>query len=60
MSIKDVVFQSPTSLRDRYMRLMATKQQPHLNMGRKGTWRSIQVDPYIYYSGAAKIAGELA
>lgn len=37
LSMTTVGFQSPTHLRNMYIRLMATKQQPHLNMERKDT-----------------------
>lgn len=35
-SVMIVSFQSPITLRDTFMTLMATKQEPHLSMGRKG------------------------
>lgn len=35
-SVMIVSFQCPITLRDTFMRLMATKQEPHLSMGRKG------------------------
>ncbi len=50
LSMTTVFYQSPTLLRDTYMRHMATNQQRHLCMGRKER-RSIKVYAYMYCSG---------
>ena len=47
MSMMTLVFQSPTSLRNTHITTpMATNQQPHLGMGRKGMSKSIKVYTY--------------
>lgn len=52
-----MVFQSPIILMDTYMRLMATKQQPHLVItGKEGTRRSMKVYPYMYLNCTATVA----
>lgn len=43
-SVMIVSFQSPITLRDTFMRLVATKQEPHLSMGRKGRRRSTETE----------------
>lgn len=58
LSMKNVVCQSPTSLRNTHTRLMATKQQAHLNMERKG--RSIKkeklkVKVSLFYSSGSNV-----
>ncbi len=48
MLIIIVVSQFPIILRDTYMRLTATKQQPHLGTGRKGRRTSIKKERQVY------------